>query len=209
MVASYTELLSRRYRGQLDEKADKFIAYAIDGANRMQQLIDDLLQYSRVGTRGKPFVPVDMQEIFTTVTRNLQMAIEERAAVVTCADLPVVNGDNTQLLQLLQNLIGNGIKYCEARSPRVHLDVTYGDNEWLFSVRDNGIGLDPKFSDRIFLIFQRLHTREEYSGTGIGLAICKRIVERHGGRIWVESQPEIGSTFYFTLPDSLSGNSGV
>ncbi|MEB3827721.1 PAS domain S-box protein [Phormidium sp. CCY1219] len=209
MVASYTELLSRRYRGQLDEKADKFIAYAIDGANRMQQLIDDLLQYSRVGTRGKPFVPVDMQEIFTTVTRNLQMAIEERAAVVTCADLPVVNGDNTQLLQLLQNLIGNGIKYCEARSPRVHLDVTYGDNEWLFSVRDNGIGLDPKFSDRIFLIFQRLHTREEYSGTGIGLAICKRIVERHGGRIWVESQPEIGSTFYFTLPDSLTGNSGA
>jgi light-regulated signal transduction histidine kinase (bacteriophytochrome) len=210
MVASYVQLLARRYQSKLDADADEFIAYAVDGATRMQALINDLLAYSRVGTRGKPFEPTDCEAVFDQALANLQMAIEESGTVVTHDPLPTVMADATQLTQLFQNLIGNAVKFRGEESPRIHVSAERlpplqagegrGGGEWTFSVRDNGIGIDPAYHDRIFLIFQRLHTREEYPGTGIGLAVCKKIVERHGGRIWVESQLGKGSTFYFTIP---------
>ena len=188
MVSSYTQLLARRYKGRLDADADEFIAFAVDGANRMQRLINDLLAYSRVGTRGKEFEPTDCTAVFDQALANLKAAIEESGAVVTHDPLPTVMADNMQLGQLFQNLIGNAIKYHGDEPPRVHVSAEQKGNDWVFSVRDNGIGIDPQYAERIFVIFQRLHTREEYPGTGIGLAICKKIVERHGGRIWVESQ---------------------
>ena len=200
MVSSYTQLLSRRYKGRLDADADEFIAYAVDGANRMQSLINDLLAYSRVGTRGKEFEPTDCTAVLDLALANLKAAIEESGAVVTHGPLPTVMGDKLQFGQLLQNLIGNAIKYHGAEPPRVHVSAEQKGHEWVFAVRDNGIGIDPQYAERIFVIFQRLHTREEYAGTGIGLAICKKIVERHGGRIWVESQAGSGATFYFTIP---------
>ncbi|MBD1922960.1 PAS domain S-box protein [Microcoleus sp. FACHB-831] len=200
MVASYTQLLSRRYKGKLDEDADEFIAFAVDGANRMQKLIKDLLEYSRIGTRGKQFAPVECESIFEDAIANLQIAIEESGAIVKRDALPTVWGDSTQLGQLLQNLIGNAIKFCGNPPPRIHVSAQKGENEWIFSVRDNGIGIEPDQRDRIFVIFQRLHSRAEYPGTGIGLALCKKIVERHGGQIWVQSQPGQGSVFHFTIP---------
>ncbi|MGA9348780.1 MAG: ATP-binding protein, partial [Anaerolineae bacterium] len=206
MVTSYVQLLARRYQGKLDADADDFIAYAVDGATRMQALINDLLAYSRVGTRGKPFEPTDCEAVFEQALTNLQVAIEESGAAVTHDLLPTVMADATQLTQLFQNLIGNAIKFRSEEPPRVHISVNRQSkianrkSEWVFSVRDNGIGIDPEYHERIFLLFQRLHTREEYPGTGIGLAVCKKIVERHGGRIWVESQPGKGSIFYFTIP---------
>ena len=204
MVSSYTQLLARRYQGQLDAAADEFIAYAVDGANRMQRLINDLLAYSRVGTRAKGFEPTDCTAVLDQALANLKAAIEKSGAVVTHDPLPTVMADNLQLVQLLQNLIGNAIKFHVEKPPCIHVSAEQKGNEWVFSVRDNGIGIDPQYAERIFVIFQRLHTREEYPGTGIGLAICKKIVERRGGRIWVESQPGTGSTFYFTIP--IGGN---
>ena len=201
MVASYTQLLARRYKGRLDDEADEFIGYAVDGANRMQNLINDLLQYSRVGTRGKPLMPTDAGVGFEAACANLKVAIEESDAEVTSDPLPVVMADENQLVQLFQNLIGNAIKFRGQKPPRIHVGAERRDGNWLFSVSDNGIGIEPQYLERIFLIFKRLHSRTEYPGTGVGLAVCKKIVERHGGKIWVESEPGKGSTFFFTLPD--------
>jgi len=172
----------------------------VDGANRMQSLINDLLTYSRVTVQNKVFEDVDCNGVLEEVLNNLQVAVEETQAVVTHDSLPRVMADRVQLVQLFQNLIGNAIKFHGKEAPLIHVAAEQRHNEWLFSVRDNGVGLDPQYGERIFVIFQRLHDREEYPGTGIGLAICKKIVERHGGRIWVESQTGHGSTFYFSLP---------
>jgi signal transduction histidine kinase len=201
MVTSYMQLLKRQYGGQLGEDADEYIGFAVDGANRMHQLINALLTYSRVDTKGEPPVPTSSEKALNQALLNLQVAIEERDAVVTYDELPAVTADEVQLAQLFQNLIGNAIKFGkEGGRPEVHISVRPVDGMWEFSVRDNGIGIDPKYSSRVFELFQRLHGREEYPGTGIGLAVCKRIVDRHGGRIWVESEPNRGSVFYFTLP---------
>jgi PAS domain S-box-containing protein len=200
MVASYTQLLARRYRGKLDSDADEFIGYAVDGATRMQQLINALLDYSRVSTRGKPFGPTGCEEILNQAIANLQASIKENDAVVTHDHLPIVMADGTQMVQLFQNLVGNAIKFHSERQPKVHVGAERNGTEWIFSVGDNGIGIDPQYFDRIFVVFHRLHGRGEYPGTGIGLAICKKIIERHKGRIWVESQPGNGATFYFTIP---------
>jgi PAS domain S-box-containing protein len=199
MVASYVQLLARRYKGKLDADADDFIAYAVDGASHMQRMINDLLAYSRVGTRGKPFEPTDCQAVLDQVLANLKVSIEESGAVITHDPLPMVMVDESQMAQLLQNLINNAIKFRGEASPRVHISAEQKEKEWVFSVRDNGIGIDPQYHERIFIIFQRLHDRGEYPGTGMGLAICNKIVERHGGKIWVESEPGKGSTFYFTI----------
>ena len=200
MVASYTQLLARRYRGKLDSDADDFIGYAVDGASRMQRLINDLLAYSRVTSQGNEFERVDCNGLLEEVLSNLRVAVEESRAEVTHDPLPTVMADGRQLGQLFQNLIGNAIKFRGEEPPEVHVSAERRTGEWLFSVRDNGIGVDPQYAERIFVIFQRLHNREEYPGTGIGLAICKKIVERHGGRIWVASQTGQGATFHFTLP---------
>ncbi len=201
MVASYVQLLARRYKGKLDADADDFIAYAVDGATRMQQMINDLLAYSRVGTRGSGSEPADCEAILDRVLAHLRVAIEESGAVVTHDPLPTVMADVSQLTQLFQNLIGNAIKFHDEEPLRVHISAEQKGNEWVFSVCDNGIGIDPEYANRIFVIFERLHGKE-YPGTGIGLAICKRIIERHRGRIWMESEPGKGSTFYFTIPRS-------
>ncbi|HBK98830.1 MAG TPA: hypothetical protein DD001_16660 [Microcoleaceae bacterium UBA10368] len=198
-VTSYTQLLAQRYQGNLDAKADKYINYIVDGASRMQQLINDLLAYSRLGKRVQEFEAADCNAAVQQSLCNLQIAIAEKNAVITYESLPTVMADEFQLVQLFQNLIGNAIKFCQD-VPIIHIAASRNESEWLFSVRDNGIGIDPEYADRIFLIFERLHSRREYSGTGIGLAICQRIVERHGGRIWVESQSGEGATFYFTIP---------
>jgi PAS domain S-box-containing protein len=201
MVASYTQLLERRYASQLDGVAREFIGYAVDGAKRMQQFISGLLRYSRVGTESRVLEAVTLDEVLATAIANLRIAIEECGAKVESRPLPVVLGDARQLTQLFQNLIGNALKFHKAgEGPRVEVQAEREGDFWRISLRDNGIGLDPKFSDRVFTIFQRLHTREEYEGTGLGLAICKKIVERHGGRIWVESREGEGATFFFTLP---------
>lgn len=200
MITSYLELLERRYKGQLDAKADRFIAYAVDGAARMQILIDDLLKYSRVGSRSHTLEQVDCGAILQHALRNLQVAIVESKATITHSALPEVNANITQLTQLFQNLIGNAIKFRRQDPPEIQIGVKQTDGKWLFSVQDNGIGIESQYCDRIFAIFQRLHNRTDYPGTGIGLAICKKIVERHGGTLWVESTLNKGSTFYFTLP---------
>jgi two-component system, chemotaxis family, sensor kinase Cph1 len=200
MVSSYLSLLERRYKGKLDSDADEFIHFAVDGAKRMQQLIKDLLTYSRVGTRGKPFVPTDGYQSLAAALDNLQIAIQEQGAIITHDPLPTVKADGSQLTQLFQNLIGNAIKFHGAEKPQIHISAEEKDGEWEFAVKDNGIGIAPENFERIFVIFQRLHTREEYPGTGIGLSVCKRIVERHGGRIWLESEAGKGTTFHFTLP---------
>jgi signal transduction histidine kinase len=199
-VASFCQLLQRRYKDKLDEDAQQFIAFAVDGATRMKTLINDLLTYSRVGTRGKPFESTDLATILDRALFNLKMAIEESGAVITHDRLPVVVADGAQLTQLFQNLIGNAVKFRGDKRPRIHVGAELQGEHWLFSVRDEGVGIAPEHFERIFLIFQRLHTRQEYAGTGIGLAICKKTVERHGGRIWVESEPDKGSVFYFTIP---------
>jgi PAS domain S-box-containing protein len=203
MVASYTQLLAKRYGDKLDADARDFIGYAVDGATRMQALITDLLNYSRVGTHGKAFQPVNCEAVLEQVLSVLKLAVNESGAVVSHDPLPTVMGDEMQLSQLFQNLVANALKFrCEA-PPQVHVSAKRHEQAWQFSIRDNGIGIAPDYSERIFMIFQRLHSRSEYPGTGIGLAICKKIVERHGGRIWVKSQPGTGSTFFFTIP---SGN---
>jgi PAS domain S-box-containing protein len=201
MIISYLELLERRYKGQLDAKADQFIAYAVDGATRMQTLINDLLSYSRVGTRGQDWESVACEKIVKHVLTNLQVAITQSEAIITHDSLPQVNADPSQLTQLFQNLISNAIKFKGQDPPKIHIGANCINDKWLFSVCDNGMGIDTQYMDKIFIIFQRLHSRTEYPGTGIGLAVCKKIVERHGGTIWVESQPNQGSTFFFTLPN--------
>jgi PAS domain S-box-containing protein len=200
MVASFSQLLEKRYKDKLGKEADEFIGFVVDGANRMQLLINDLLQYSRVGTRGRPFESIDMNVILGQAITNLRIAIEESKAIITNTELPVVVADETQMTQLMQNLIGNAIKFSKESYPNIHIAAHQEQDEWVFSVKDNGIGISPEYYERIFIIFQRLHNRTEYSGTGIGLAICKRIIDRHGGKIWVTSEPENGSTFYFTIP---------
>lgn len=200
MVASYTQLLSRRYKGRLDADADDFIAFAVDGASRMQLLIQDLLAYSRVGTKGRQLAPTASEDALRQALVNLRAAIEGSGAVVTSDPLPVVTADQRQLVQLFQNLVGNAVKYQGPGVPQIHVAaVRQDDGRWLFSVRDNGLGIDPQYFERIFGMFQRLHGRDEFAGTGIGLAICKKIVERHGGTISVDSQPGHGSTFRFPL----------
>ena len=200
MVASYTQLLGRRYKNKLDADAQEFIDYAVDGATRMQALINDLLAYSRVGTRGDGVVATSSGAALDRALANLQLAISESGAAVTHDALPTVIADPVQLAQLFQNLVGNALKFRGADAPRVHVGAERRNGDWEFSVRDNGIGIDPQYRERIFVIFQRLHGRGEYPGTGIGLAVCKKIVERHGGRIWVESAPGRGSAFHFTIP---------
>ncbi|MBD2248259.1 GAF domain-containing protein [Nostoc sp. FACHB-888] len=221
MVTSYLQLLERRYKNQLDTNADQFINYAVDGARRMQTLINDLLNYSRVSTRGQPFMRVNCSIVLEQAIANLQIAIADSQAIVTHDPLPEVMADVTQLIQVFQNLIGNAIKFCRHQQPQIHIGVAKPNanpdgeslnvipsvDEWLFWVRDNGIGLESQYAERIFIIFQRLHGRDKYPGTGIGLAICKKIIERHGGRIWVESKLGEGSTFYFTIPDKAGKQS--
>ncbi len=199
-VTSYVQLLARRYQGKLDSDADEFIGFAADGAIRMWKLINDLLAYSRVGTQGKELSPTDSEAVLAQSVDDLKVAIKENEALVTHDPLPVVMADRPQFGQLFQNLIGNAIKFRGNEPPRVHVSASRNGNGWTFSVRDNGIGIAEEYSERIFIIFQRLHTRQEYAGTGIGLAICKKIVERHGGRIWVKSEIGKGATFYFILP---------
>jgi light-regulated signal transduction histidine kinase (bacteriophytochrome) len=199
-MASFAQLLQQRYQGKLDTNADDFIHFIVDGATRMQGLIQDLLAYSRVGSHGKNFVPTDCTTVFDQAVANLQMAVTESGAVVTHDSLPTVQGDGAQLIQVFQNLVGNSLKFRNSQTPRVHVAAERKASEWVFAVKDNGIGIDPQYADRIFEVFQRLHNRTEYPGSGIGLAITKKIVERHGGRIWVESQLDQGATFFFTLP---------
>ena len=200
MVSNYTQLLAKRYEGQLDAEAQEFIAFAVDGATRMQRLISDLLAYSRVGTRSRKPEPTVFAAVLGRALANLDVAMAASGAVVTHGPLPTATADGSQMVNLLQNLIGNAIKFHAGPSPRVHLSAVQEGNVWVFCVRDEGIGIDPKHAERIFQVFERLHTREEYPGTGIGLAICKRIVEHHAGRIWVESQLGKGASFYFTIP---------
>jgi PAS domain S-box-containing protein len=207
MITSYVQLLARRYRGKLDSDADEFIGYAVEGVARMQALINDLLEYSRVGSQGKALRVVDASKVFDLTLRNLRVAVTESNATVTCDPLPTVKADAGQLTQLFQNLLGNAIKFHGEADPRIHVTAERADKEWRFSVRDNGIGFDPKFANRIFQVFQRLHRPGAYPGTGIGLAICQKIVERHGGRIWAESTPGEGSVFYFTLLAAEQGES--
>jgi len=199
MVSSYTQLLAKRYSNKLDADADEFIAYAVDGAKRMQTLLHDLLEYSRVGTRGKPFSLVNCEHIVEQAMANLKIAIEECGASVSYDVLPTIMGDEGQLVRLFQNLIGNAIKFRGEEAPQVHISAQRRNNTVTFSVKDNGIGIDRQHSQSIFEIFRRLHTKEENPGTGMGLAICKKIVERHGGHISVQSQPGQGSTFYFSV----------
>lgn len=201
MVSGFTQLLERRYKDKLGTDADEFIAYIVDGARRMQGMIEDLLAYSRVGTRGKPFEPINLEDIFNQAVTNLKVAIEENKAQVTHDPLPTVTADASQMIQLFQNLMSNAIKFRKkGEPPHIHISARREKDEWVFSVQDNGIGISPEFKDRLFQIFQREHTAGEYPGTGIGLAVCRRIMERHGGQIWAESEPGKGSTFYFTIP---------
>jgi signal transduction histidine kinase len=199
MVASYTQLLGRRYKGKLDKDADEFISFAVDGVTRMQTLINDLLSFSRVGTKGGQMLPVPLEAALNTALANLGAAIRESHAEITHEPLPTVLASQSQMVQLLQNLIGNAIKFHSGEVPRIHIGVEKAGAEWQISVRDNGIGIDPEFFHRLFVIFQRLHNRTEYPGNGIGLAICKKIIERHEGRIWIESSLGHGTTFFFTL----------
>ena len=200
MVATYTQLLAERYRGKLDDNADKYIHYAVDGALRMQTLVQDLLAFSRVGRQGGDHKVTDCNEIFAAALKNLHAAIQESGAQIICETLPSVMADRSQLGQVFQNLVANAIKFRGAAPPTISVTSEQLGKEWVFSVSDNGIGISPEHADTVFVIFKRLHTREEYPGSGIGLAICKKIVEQHGGRIWVESQPGQGARFKFTLP---------
>ncbi len=205
MVSSFTQLLAQRYTGRLDAQADEFLSYIVDGATRMHTLINDLLEYSRVGTRSEAYQPIECQNVVEHALANLRKAIDETHAVIIHESLPSLSADRTQMVQLFQNLIANAIKYRRDVPLRVHISASRQGPEWVFSVCDNGIGFESKHAERIFIIFQRLHTREAYPGTGIGLAICKKIVERHGGRIWAESEPGVGSRFIFTIPARVDG----
>lgn len=200
MVASFTKLLEKRYKGRLDKDADEFIHFIVDGATRMHRLINDLLEYARVESRGKPLKPVSCEEALSQVKLNLRILLEQKKARLISAELPAVLGDAGQVAQLFQNLIGNAVKFSGPRFAEIRIQAERQNGFWRFSVSDNGIGIEPQYFERIFGLFQRLHG-QEFPGTGLGLAICKRIVERHGGRIWVESQPNKGTTFFFTLKE--------
>ncbi|WP_137291710.1 sensor histidine kinase [Natronorubrum halophilum] len=200
MITSYLTLIERRYADELDDDGEEFIEFAVDGAERMRQMIDGLLEYSRVDTQGKPFEPVDLNAVIADVRKDLELQLTDSGADVDIEELPRVEGDHAQLRQLFQNLLSNALEYNDDESPRVRVSAERTGPRWTVSVSDDGIGIDPEDSDRIFDVFQRLHTAEEHSGSGIGLALCRRIVERHGGEIWVESEPGEGSTFSFTLP---------
>jgi light-regulated signal transduction histidine kinase (bacteriophytochrome) len=200
-VAGCVQVLKKRYQGQLDERANELIAHTVDGVSRMQTLIDDLLSFSRVGSRGKSFERTDCNVVLKQALLDLEVAIHEGNVIVTHDPLPIVQADAAQLTQLFQNLLSNAIKFRSERPPLIHVGAQRRAGEWLFTFIDNGIGIQSDYFERLFVIFQRLHTRTEYPGTGIGLAICKKIVERHGGRVTVASQPGAGATFSFTLPD--------
>ena len=201
MVSSYTQLLAEEYKGRLDGEADKYISYTVEGAQRMQQLIRDLLAYSRIDNRGGRFSPTDCKNVLDNAIQNLQVSIEEVSERVIHNGLPIVIADPAQIGQVFQNLIGNALKFRGKDPPQIHVTAERLGSEWRFAVCDNGIGIEKGFSERVFQIFQRLHTRKEYPGTGIGLAVCKRIIDRHRGRIWVESTLGEGATFFFTIPD--------
>jgi signal transduction histidine kinase len=201
MIASFLQLLSRRYSGKLDKDADEFIKYAVDGATRLQTMINDLLLFSRVGTRGKEFTDVDMKVVIEDVLANLAVAIDNGKANISVGDMPTIKADQSQMIQLTQNLVENAIKFRGKDTPRIEISANRGKGEWIFSVRDNGIGIESKYFERIFIVFQRLHAGDVYKGTGIGLSLAKKVVERHGGRIWLESEVGKGSIFYFTIPD--------
>ena len=205
MVASFTQLLAKRYAGKLDAKADEYIQYTVGGARRMQQLITDLLALSRVGTGGGEFRDVPLEDVMSDVLLNLGPAIQESGAEVAADSLPTVFADRGQMTQLFQNLIGNAIKFRGAELPRVEISAVETGDEWTISVRDIGIGIAPEHSERVFQIFQRLHTRDRYPGTGIGLAVCRKIVERHSGKIWLDTSPGGGTTFHFTLHKCAPG----
>ncbi|WP_394741201.1 PAS domain-containing sensor histidine kinase [Natronococcus roseus] len=200
MITSYLGLIERRYEDELDEDGREFIEFAVDGAERMRDMIEGLLEYSRVETRGDPFEPVDLETVLEEVSTDLQMAIDDDGGELTIESLPTVEGDRSQLRRLFQNLLENAITYSGEDSPRVHVEAEESDGEWIVAVSDDGIGIAPGDQDRIFDVFDRLHSREEYEGTGIGLALCERIAERHGGSIEVDSEPGEGSTFFVTLP---------
>jgi PAS domain S-box-containing protein len=199
LVTNYVRLLARRYEGQLDEDADEFIGYTLEGTERMRNLLSDLLAYSQIGTQSQEQVSVDLEETLKQVVDNLHLMIEANSATITHDPLPSVMADAAQMVQLFQNLIGNAIKFRSKEPPRIHVGAKQLEERWLIFVRDNGIGIDPQYTERVFIIFQRLHKPDQYPGTGIGLAIARKIVERHGGRIWVDSEPGKGATFYFTL----------
>ncbi|RIL05903.1 MAG: hypothetical protein DCC75_11310 [Proteobacteria bacterium] len=201
MISSYLELLVKRFKGSLGQQGQEYVDFVLDGTARMRELIDALLTYSRVGTRGSDFKAVEIEQVIEQTCKDLGLSIAESKAQITWdGQPPIVHGDATQIRQLFQNLIDNAIKYRGSEALRIKLHARERSDSWEFAVADNGIGIDSRFAERVFAIFQRLHTRREYKGTGIGLAICKRIVERHAGRIWVTSQVGKGSTFYFTLP---------
>lgn len=200
MVLSYLKLLERRYQGKLGTDADEFIAFALDGAKRMQTLINDLLVYSRIRTWGKELEYTDSGNILDQVLSDLRLMIEDTGAVITYDTLPLLKADDVQLGLLLKNLVENAIKFQGEKPPKIHISANKKENEWVFSIRDNGIGIDLKYSDRVFLIFQRAHISDEYTGSGMGLAVCKRIIERHNGKIWFESELGNGTTFHFTIP---------
>lgn len=205
VISNYSQLLARRYSDKLDQDANDFIEFTVDATRRMQELINDLLLYSRVDTKGKEFVRTACSEIVAIALANLRVSISESSAVVNCAELPVISADRSQLLQVFQNLIGNAIKFRSENVPAVTVSAEDAGKNWLFSVNDNGLGFDMKYGERIFVIFQRLHTKEMYPGSGIGLAVCKKIIERHGGSIWAESEPGKGTKFSFTLPKLVEG----
>lgn len=208
MVISYLSLLERRYSGQLDERADEFIDFAVTGGRRMKALIDDLLEYSRVDTQVRPSIPVDMNDVMSTTLQNLEPSIKESGAEVFVSHLPTVCGDAQQLTQVLQNLVSNAIKFHGDKRPVIHMGCSHDAEKWIFHVKDNGIGLSMVYSNRIFKMFQRLNPNEKYEGTGVGLAIVKKIVERHGGKVWVESEEGKGATFFFTLPKERARAAG-
>ena len=199
-VANYVQLLEMRYKKSLDEDADEFINYVVEGVSLMQTLIDDVLAYSKVDMQVGNFQRTEVGKALERALNNLRGRISQSEAIINYPDLPIILADGTQLMQLFQNLISNAIKFRSEKPVEIDINASRLEDEWLFSVKDNGIGIDPQFSDRIFIIFQRLHARDEYPGTGMGLAICKKIVECHRGRIWVESQLGEGATFYFTIP---------
>jgi len=199
-ITSFVQLLQKRYHGKIDPDADEFIDFIVGGTKRMQQLINDLLTYSRVNTRKGPISPMKIEDVLQKAMQNLRYILEEVKGTVIYEEMPSIVADEPQMTQLFQNLIGNALKFHGEEAPKVEISAARKGNDWIFSVKDNGIGIDPQYKDRIFEIFQRLHTREEYSGTGIGLAIAKKIVERHGGRIWVDGEPGKGTTFRFTIP---------